>query len=468
MSGTWTPGPEATTGADTFVGGTGGDSANGLAGADSLVGGAGNDTLLGGEDNDTIVGGDGSDFMDGGAGTGDIVSYDDATTGVGITIQGAANISTGGAAAGDTIQNFEGFIGSDFDDTIISPNGGFALYGGAGNDLLLSGQQNDTIIGGSGIDTIFGGNSGDSLTGGFFNPGSGTFGDDSQTDYVLGGQGDDTAWAGQGDVLTGNQGAGDFAYLPTGYIDSGEDSVLTYPLPDGGTDTLSFDVWTSTVEGSQPIYLNGFESTGSYEPVPCFATGTLVATARGEVAVEKLRVGDLVVTAHGGAYLQPVVWIGHSKVMVAKQRNVATAAPILIKAGALADGVPHRDLRVSPEHAMFLDGRLVPAKLLVNGTSIIQELWCPEVTYWHVELPAHGLLVAEGAVSESYFDDGNRKHFDNFGITTLFKDFESERGNGRYAQAACYPLLAEGAPLDRIRARLADRAAQRIADRQTA
>ena len=192
--------------------------------------------------------------------------------------------------------------------------------------------------------------------------------------------------------------------------------------------------------------------------VECFAAGTLIATARGEVPVEDLRIGDLVVTAHGGAPLQPVMWLGRTRVNVARQADRTKAAPILIKAGALADGVPHRDLRVSPEHAMFLDGRLVPAKHLVNGTSIVQELWCAEVTYWHVELPAHGLLVAEGAVSESYFDDGNRKHFDNYGIATLFKDFASERGNGRYAEAACYPLLTEGEGLEAIRARIAARA----------
>jgi Hint domain len=225
-------------------------------------------------------------------------------------------------------------------------------------------------------------------------------------------------------------------------------------LPAG---TYAFRVTTSTgITGSstQPI------------SVVCFASGTLIATVRGEVAVEDLRVGDLVVTAHGGAPLQPIVWLGHTKVNVARQRNRAAVAPILIRAGALADGVPYRDLRVSPEHAMFLDGRLVPARHLVNGTTIAQELWCPEVTYWHVELPAHGLLVAEGAVSESYFDDGSRKHFDNYGITTLFKDFASERHNGRYAEAACYPLLEDGPLLGRIRARIDARAAKVVVPAQ--
>ncbi|GGJ25593.1 Hint domain-containing protein [Neoroseomonas lacus] len=201
----------------------------------------------------------------------------------------------------------------------------------------------------------------------------------------------------------------------------------------------------------------------------CFAAGTKVATARGEVAVEDLRVGDLVVTPHSGAPLQPVIWLGHSRVNVARHPAPAKVAPVLIKAGALADGVPFRDLRVSPDHAMFLDGHLVPAKLLVNDSTIVQEAWCPEVTYWHVELPSHGLLVAEGAVSESYFDDGNRKNFDNYGVATLFKDFASERTNGRYATNACYPLMQHGGGLDRIRARISARidavieAVQRVA-----
>ncbi|WP_244408965.1 hypothetical protein [Roseomonas fluvialis] len=69
------------------------------------------------------------------------------------------------------------------------------------------------------------------------------------------------------------------------------------------------------------------------------------------------------------------------------------------------------------------------------------------------------MLLADGAVTDSDFDDGNRKHFDNYAITTLFKNVGSERGNGRYAGAACRPVLTHGPLRDCVRERLAARAA---------
>lgn len=192
--------------------------------------------------------------------------------------------------------------------------------------------------------------------------------------------------------------------------------------------------------------------------IPCFVAGTRIATARGEVEVEALRVGDLVVTQAAGAPLQPVVWMGHSHVDIARHRDPARVAPVRIAAGALAEGVPHRDLCVSPDHGIALDGHLVPAGLLVNGTTIVQELWRPEVTYWHVELPSHALLLSEGAATESYLDNGNRRQFDNHAIATLFKDFAAERAGGDRAAQTCRPLLKDGPALERIRARLAARA----------
>jgi hypothetical protein len=361
--------------------------------------------------------------------------------------------------------------GSDNPDSLVGTNSSDLILGapGAAADPGAGGTlDNDTLSGVGGSDVIYGGGGNDILNGG------------EGYDSVYGGDGDDRIDAGPvGGANSGRElldgGAGnDFLIInnKTDVVAGGIGSD-TVDISAVGTSGWSFDsvtgTWTNPgTAGGDPVSISGvewFQNGGTITTAPCFATGTRIATARGEVAVQDLRVGDLVVTTHGGAALQPVVWIGHSRVNVARQRAMA---PILIKAGALAEGVPHRDLRVSPEHAMFLDGRLVPARLLVNGTGIVQEVWCPEVTYWHVELPAHGLLVAEGAVSESYFDDGNRQHFDNHAITTLFKDFASERGTGRYAEAACYPPLTDGPALERIQARLAARAGTPAGARRTA
>ncbi len=466
MSGTWTPGPGATTGDDTYAGTTGANTADGLAGNDSLYGNSGNDLLTGNDGNDTLVGGNGLDTMNGGAG----------------------NDSMVGDGQGATGTEADTFNGGDGNDIMVGAGGNDSMLGGADNDSILGNAGNDTINAGDGDDRAFGGTGDDSMDGGIGN------------DYLDGGDGVDTLRGGDGnDTLLGGTGTGSDEILDGG---SGNDFIVVGATTDiviggGGDDTVNLsaygggrtwtetstgsNIWISstsadTISGVENFTNNGttfFRDPNLTIPSPCFATGTRIATARGEVVVEDLRVGDLVVTAQRGtAPLQPVVWIGHSQANIARHPDRAAVAPVLIKAGALSAGAPNRDLRVSPDHAMFLDGRLVPAKHLVNGTSIVQQLWCPEVTYWHVELPAHGLLVAEGAVSESYFDDGNRKHFDNHAITTLFKDFASERANGRYAEAACYPLLEGGEALDRIRLRLAQRAMELEAgaemDRRTA
>jgi hypothetical protein len=211
------------------------------------------------------------------------------------------------------------------------------------------------------------------------------------------------------------------------------------------------------------VYLSGVNTAGGDVVTvgggaPCHLEGTRIMTARGEVAVEDLRVGDLVVTAHGrGPVLQPVAWVGRTRVHLARHPRPELVEPILVRAGALGEGAPHRDLRVSPEHAMFVAGRLIPAGLLVNGTSIVREPWWRVVTWHHVELPAHGLLVAEGAAAESYFDAGNRHQFGNGGaLAALFPDFAAGRDERRYEDAACFPLLrAEGPELDAVRAKLA-------------
>ena len=145
---------------------------------------------------------------------------------------------------------------------------------------------------------------------------------------------------------------------------------------------------------------------------PCFTAGTRIATVRGEVAVETLRAGDMLVTATGEA--KPVRWIGRSTVST-RFADPLRVLPIRIRAGAFGENLPVRDLLVSPDHAMFLDNVLLQAGALVNGSSIIRETDVPETfVYYHVELGSHELILAEGALTESFVDNVDRMNFENW------------------------------------------------------
>lgn len=180
----------------------------------------------------------------------------------------------------------------------------------------------------------------------------------------------------------------------------------------------------------------------------CYCPGTAIATPDGDRAVEALAAGDLVLTADGRAL--PVVWVGRRSYrgrFVAGRRDIL---PITLRAGALADGIPARDLTVSPEHALLLDGLLVPARALVNGTSITQAAHVDAVHYVHVELPQHEAILAEGAAAESFIDDDSRGAFHNAG------DYAGPRRHG--PAIFCAPRVEHGYGLEAIRTRLAARA----------
>ncbi|MGE0079835.1 MAG: Hint domain-containing protein [Thiohalomonadaceae bacterium] len=140
----------------------------------------------------------------------------------------------------------------------------------------------------------------------------------------------------------------------------------------------------------------------------CFARGTLIATPSGDKAVEDLRIGDLVLTADGQAV--PVKWIGRQT-----RHPLFTELPVRIRTGALGNGLPRRDLYVSPAHALLVDGLLVQAQALVNGATIQQmKEWQGNVEYFHIELENHELVLAEGTPAETFVDNASRRTFDNF------------------------------------------------------
>ena len=159
---------------------------------------------------------------------------------------------------------------------------------------------------------------------------------------------------------------------------------------------------------------NDFILTGGLhvnEPV-CFMPGTDIATAAGDRAVEDLAIGDLVLTSDG--LEAPVLWIGRQTVSTRFGDPLRTL-PIRVKAGALGDNMPVRDLLVSPGHALLVDDILVQAGALVNSTSIVRESDVPEIfTYYHVELEDHALILAEGVPAATFLDNVDRVAFDNW------------------------------------------------------
>jgi hypothetical protein len=126
--------------------------------------------------------------------------------------------------------------------------------------------------------------------------------------------------------------------------------------------------------------------------------------------------------------------------------------PVRLAAGTLAPGLPHRDLVLSPGHAICIDDQLIDVERLLNGVTVTQDMEATSVTYYHIELDEHDLVLAEGVFSETYLDTGNRGQFANAGnIIALHPDFLPQQDK---AVGACRPWLTDGPRLAAIRARL--------------
>jgi hypothetical protein len=182
--------------------------------------------------------------------------------------------------------------------------------------------------------------------------------------------------------------------------------------------------------------------------IPCFVRGTQIAIPGGEVAVEHLQVGDLILGLDNGPVA--VKWVGNRTIDPKTLDKPRNDLPIRISAGAIAENMPTFDLYVSPDHCMFIGGSLVPAKLLINGTTVTQPITLSPIEYFHVELEEHDVLWANGALAETYLDLGNRASFAEPGVLIFTVP-------GAYEAKACYPLAYTGPAVDAARDIVAER-----------
>ncbi len=403
--------------------GSGNDFIEGYGGNDFISAGAGNDTLLGGDGNDTLRGGQGADSLDGGAGR-NLLDYSDNTSG--FTANLLTNVVFGGDANGDTIANMTDVLGSNQGDTIIlsntsgiawGENGNDSLRGGTGNDTLFGGVGNDTLEGMSGNDSLDGGNGSDFLAGGKGN------------DLVTGGGGNDTFSYAPGDgadTITdfnvGNTGAlndgtqtnNDFINLSAYYddifelrADFADDGILNQSnATDPGGDAVDYSDNTRFAPGDSLTFQGANQSSFSTDNTGtvCFATGTMILTPSGEVAIERLRPGDLVVTKDNGP--EPLVWSGMRRLDARELDRLPHLRPIEIKAGAFGN---HSALLVSPQHGLLLrhdrDEVMIRAKHLaeMRGGAVRVRNGCRAVTYCHLMFERHQVIFANGMASESFF-----------------------------------------------------------------
>lgn len=371
-------------------------------------------------------------------------------------------IEISGNAFGVTVD--PDFAGTNTVGTAVLPNGG--------NGIELNGNVHDVVIGGHQLSVmpqnLFSGNLGYGIV----------LKDNAHDNWIL------NSFVGtkaSGDAALSNQ-LGGILITGTAHDNKIGDVPSTSQLPntvivsgnDGNGITLGDNTSATTILNNMigltrqgtPLPNSGVPiDTGAStsdvisgnETFACFAAKTLIATPHGEVAVERLREGDLVSTLHGRA--APIRWIGHRQVDCRHHANPAAVRPVRIVAHAFGRNRPARDLLLSPDHAVFADGVLIPVKYLINGTTIVQT-HVHTMTYFHIELDRHDVVLAEGLPTESYLDTGDRSSFANSGdAIALHPVWGARREVALVLDALGFaPLRVAGPEVDRLRRKLAARA----------
>jgi hypothetical protein len=378
---------------------------------------------------------------------------------------------TGGGGGGGT------FVFADVSGTLTP----LVVAGGGGGGGIYGGGQNGqtTTGGGAGLGT--GGGAGGSLGGGGhfgfggFGGGGGGGGGRSGNGGTYAGASSFQSSGGGGSSFQSGGGGGPGSYSGgVGGVGGGGGGGLSGGGGGGGGYSGGGGGYSGgggggggSFDGGTNQVLTAGENAGSgkvtIDKVLCYLRGTHILTATGEVAVEHLAIGDMLATQMNNEIVfQPVKWIGRRRIDLTAHPRPETAAPVRIQRGAFAGNLPHRDLLVSPDHAIFCDGKLICARQLINGTTIRQEHGRPAVEYFHVEIDTHAILLAEGLPAESYLDTGNRGFFANADEPrALHPDLTAETDSPTREAASCVPFVWDEANVRPVWDRLAERAAAR-------
>nr|WP_256441429.1 Hint domain-containing protein [Acetobacter sp. P5B1] len=240
-----------------------------------------------------------------------------------------------------------------------------------------------------------------------------------------------------------NLSPGDIIHFPNGgwnnginFVDTGKkdnSGNVIYEILDGYNDSTPLVSYVTLADGVSP---SEFSWDNSSYSIVCFLHGSMIQTTAGEVAVEDLQIGDQVVAfdwQNNQDIMRPVVWVGKAHATVRPGLPADEAGyPVRVLKNAIADGVPYKDMLITPEHCLFFDGQFVPARMLVNGKSIFYDTSITSYDYYHVETEEHSVITADGMLTESYLDTGNRSSFHQEGtvvsLRTAVRTWERDAG----------------------------------------
>ncbi|KXV30870.1 hypothetical protein AD939_09510 [Gluconobacter oxydans] len=187
----------------------------------------------------------------------------------------------------------------------------------------------------------------------------------------------------------------------------------------------------------------------------CFLPGTMITTPSGTAAVEDLRIGDEVTAwVDGSPVSRKVTWVGSKRVRAQGGASADLSGhPVRILKDAIAANVPNKDLLVTPEHCLFIDGRFVPTRMLVNGRSVFYDRSISVYDYFHIETENHSVIMADGMLTESYLDTGNRRSFTQHGEVASLGGRQKS-----WEQDAAAALTVDRATVEPMFRQIADRA----------
>lgn len=365
---------------DLVFAGDGDDTITGGLGDDTLSGDAGNDSLDGGEGQDSLIGGAGDDTANGDAGDDTIDGMD-------------GNDLINGGDGNDSL-----FGWGDF-DTIFGGSGNDMVDGDAGNDLLYGGLGDDTLVGDEGADLLDGGDGADALYGG---SGNDTLISGDGPDLLFGGDDQDLFFGGLGDTINGGDTGSDLDTLDLTAFGKAQTNIIFDPgNPENGT--------VQFLDGSGNV-IGTLTFTDIETVIPCFTPGTMITTPSGPKPVETLTAGDAVLTRDSG--IQIIRWVGARKLGLAELIVRDHLRPVRIRAGALGYMAPNRDMLVSPQHRMLIEGTrpeylFGETEVLVAATHLtalkgVEQVLVPDVTYIHLMFDRHEILFADGCWTESF------------------------------------------------------------------